>query len=264
MLLNEYFSQQNVDLFLDSTVNGKALSAFSTFGSKRVPVGDWERAAFKIVRHRGFAESALRIKDLPLPGFLSYPAGLALSLKDGLTAKPIPKAELEVRLAHDFDQRFDTFWEALSQRSDFLLAVRSREVLQWHFNSLVGTDKLWVLTTERGGMMNAYAIFQSRDEPKYGLKRMRLVDFQSFGDFDQHCAAFLRTAYDLCRARGIHVLENVGCDLTKTRVFDQAAPYRRELPGWCYFYLSNDVDLAHQLEQPGAWVPSSYDGDASL
>jgi hypothetical protein len=264
LLMNEYFSQENVDLFLTNTVNGNAANAFSTFGSLRVPVGDWNHAAFAITDHRGFAESALRIKGIPLAGILSYPAGMALALKDRLTAKEIPKSDIDISLIRDFDQRFDTFWEILNHRSEALVADRSREVLKWHFAAALDSNRLWILTAARQGNLDAYAIFQRCDKPQYGLKRMRMVDFQACDWEDQYCAALMRRAYDECRAQGIHVLEHVGCNLGKTRIFDQSAPHRRALPSWSFFYSTPNPELAKLLAQPSAWAPSSYDADASL
>jgi hypothetical protein len=264
LLMDEYFNQQNVDLFLNTTVNAQAAEAFSTFGSIRAPVGDWETAAFAITAYRGFAESALRIKRLPLPALLSYPAGLGLWVKDRVTAKRLPQTDIEVRLARDFDQRFAAFWEILSQRSENLLAVRSRETLKWHFGAALDKDNIWVVTASRNGNIDAYAVFQRRDEPEYGLKRMRMVDFQACEWHDHYCAALLERAYDECRAQRIHVLEHVGCGLERTRIFDRFAPYRRKLPGWSFFYLTRDEELAEELAEPEAWAPSSYDGDSSL
>jgi len=264
MLMNEYFSQENIDLFLTNTVNGKAAEAFSTFGSLRVPVGDWGMAAFVVTEPRGFAESALRIKGVPLAPLLSYPAGLLLSLKDRFSANAIPQSDIDVAFAREFDPRFDSFWEILSQRSDALVAVRTRAALKWHFSASSDKDRLWVLTSARNGNIDAYAVFQRRDEPQYGLKRMRMVDFQACDWPDQYCAAMMRRAYEECRAQGIHVLEQVGCELGKTRIFDRCAPYRRKLPSWSFFYLTKNEELAQQLAQPEAWAPSSYDADASL
>ncbi len=264
LLMNEYFSQENVDLFLTNTVNGNAANAFSTFGSLRVPVGDWNSAAFTVTEPRGFAESALRIKGVPAANALSYPTGLALLLKDRLLSRAIPKSNVDVFLARDFDQRFDTFWEILHNRSEALVADRSRDVLKWHFSASIESNKLWVLTAARNGNLDAYAVFQRRDEPQYGLTRMRMVDFQACDWHDQYCAAMMQRAYNECRAQGIHVLEHVGCDLEKTRIFERSAPYRRKLPSWSFFYSTPNEELAKLLAQPDAWAPSSYDADASL
>jgi hypothetical protein len=264
MLMDEYFNQEDVDLFLTNTVNGKATEAFSAFGSSRVPVGDWETASYTVTDYRGFARSALRSRGIPLGRLLSYPAGLLLSLKDRFTAKAIPGTDIDVAITRDFDQRFDSFWEMLSQRSDALVAVRSREVLKWHFGASMDKKSLLILTAARNGNLDAYAVFQRRDEPRHGLKRMRMVDFQACDWPDQYCAALMLRAYEECQAQGIHVLEHVGCDLEKTRIFDKSAPHRRKLPSWSFFYSTKDAELAEDLAQPEAWAPSSYDADASL
>jgi hypothetical protein len=172
--------------------------------------------------------------------------------------------DIEVRVGRDFDPRFEAFWEILEQRSEALLAVRSRATLQWHFGTALDKGDLWVLTAARNGNIDAYAVFERRDEPEYGLKRMRMVDFQACEWHDEYCAALTQRAFDECRAQGIHVLERVGCGLDTTRMFDQCATRRRGLPGWSFFYLTRDEGLAEQLSQPEAWAPSSYDGDASL
>lgn len=264
LLMNEYFSQENADVFLNNTVNDKAATAFSTFGSSRVPSGDWGTAAFTITGHRGFAESALRIKKIPQQRLLSYPAGLALSLKDRFTAPPIPRSRIRVTFERRFDQRFDIFWERLKRHSSTFLAVRSSQVLQWHFGPSLERDAIWILTAGSNDNIQAYGIFQRRDEPQYGLKRMRMIDFQASERQDEYCAALMGRAYEECRAQGIHVLEQVGCDLTNTSVFEKSAPYRRKLPAWSFYYSAKDDELAAHLSQPTAWAPSSYDGDSSL
>jgi hypothetical protein len=264
LLMDEQLNQENVDLFVNNTVNGNAADAFHTFGFSQVPVGDWTAAAFTITEHRGFAESALRIKKVPGAALLSYPAGLALLVKDKVTRVSIPKTDIPVMLTRDFDQRFDMFWDLLNGRGQALLAVRSRDALKWHFGPYIDQDKLWVLTASRSGNIDAYAVFQRRDEPRYGLKRMRMVDFQACDWQDQYCAALMQRAFEECAKQGIHVLELVGCGLEKTRIFDQSAPYRRELPGWCFYYMTQNAALKEELTFADAWEPSSYDGDASL
>ena len=264
MLMDEYFNQENVDLFLTNTVNGNAANAFSTFGSLRVPLGNWAAACFAITSYRGFAQSALRIKGLPLAGVLCYPAAGLLLLKDRLLAKPIPRTDIDVVLTRTFDERFEKFWETLCARSEVLIAARSRAVLEWHFSASLDKDELWILTASRQGQIHAYAVFQRRDEPQYGLTRMRMVDFQTLDEPDRYCAAFVQRAHQECRAQGIHVLEHVGCDLPKVRIFEKSAPYRRTLPSWSFFYRTRDRNLARDLAPPEAWAPSSYDADASL
>jgi hypothetical protein len=264
LLVSQYFNQENVDLFLSGTWNDFLAESFIHAGAQRMAAGDWRTAAFAITGYQGFAESELRRKAVPLAGLLSGPLGSMLSLKDRFTAKPIPRTDIEIKLARDFDQRFGNFWEILSQRGDTLLAERSREALKWHFGAALEKNNLWVLTAARNGNIDACAVLQRRDEPEYGLKRMRMVDFQACDWHDQYCAALMRRAHQECRAQGIHVLELVGRGFAKTRIFDESAPHHRQLAAWSYFYLAKEAGLANQLLQADAWAPTSYDLDSSL
>ncbi len=164
-------------------------------------------------------------------------------------------SQRDVSLTRHFDKRFDTFWNRLNERSSAFLAVRSPEGLNWHFGASLEQNGIWILTAATADNIQAYAVFQRRDEPRYGLKRVRMVDFQACERHDQYCAALMRRAYDECRAQGIHVLEHVGCDLERTRVFERAAPYRRKLPSWSFYYLAKNSELAAHLSKPEAWAP---------
>jgi hypothetical protein len=200
---------------------------------------------------------------------LKYPVGLSLQLKDRLTLKEIPETDIDVKFARDFDLRFANFWEVLSQRSDTLLACRSRDALRWHFGvshdcTKYDKNRLWVLTAARNGNIDAYAVFQRRDDPEHGLKRMTMADFQACDWHEQYCAALVRRACEECAAHGIHVLENVGGNLGRTRIFEEHATYRRHLPGGAFFFYTRDQELAASLAHPDAWAPSAYDGNMSL
>lgn len=264
LLMDEYLNQSRVDLFLNTTVNGSAAEAFGVFGSKRIPAGDWSCAAFFITRYRAFAESALRIRQAKQPHLLSYPVGLALGVKARFTARKIPRSRIPVEFSRNFDERFDAFWEALSRDRETLLAVRNCAALRWHFSASLARNELWVITVLQNDAIQACGIFQRRDEPQFGLKRMRLVDFQALHSHAEFSSAILRQALDRCRAQGIHALENVGCEMENTRVFDRCAPFRRKLSAWSYFYLSRKPELSESLRNPAAWAPSSYDGDSSV
>jgi len=264
LLMDAYFDQPYADLFFNTTVNGNAAEAHTFFGSKRVPAGDWETAAYLITGYRGFVASALRIKRIPLAGLLSYPASLSLWFKDTVLGRRLPRSAAVCEITPSFDERFDTFWKSLENSSSTLTAERSREILTWHFGESLARNELQILTVSSQGIMRAYGILQRRDEPQYGLKRMRLVDLQSLDKSADHYVAIIRRAVEACRARGIHMLEHVGCGLEKTQVFEQVAPYRRKLPAWPFLYLTRDRQLSIALEDPGAWEPSSFDGDASL
>jgi hypothetical protein len=264
--MDTYFSQQNVDLFLNTTVNALAAEAFGVFGSSPVPAGDWSAASYWVTNYPGFARTALTVKKLPMPQVLCYPAGACLHLKDRVTMKRLaqPSRDIEVQRGSAFDERFDDFWEKLVDRRSVLLGVRNREVLDWHFGASLRGDGVWLFTIPDGSGLAAYAIFQRRDEPRTGLKRLRLVDFQAISQESDCLCAVLGSALQLARKTGIHVVEKVGLNVEDTRIVDEYAPYRRKLPAWPFFFYAPDPDFQQALQTPGAWRPSTFDGDASL
>jgi hypothetical protein len=114
------------------------------------------------------------------------------------------------------------------------------------------------------GAMHAYGVFKRQDHAPSGLTRMRLVDYQSIEPTVDLLPSLIVEAARRCADEGIGALEHVGCDLPKTRAFDQFAPYRRRLPAWSYYYKAADPSVEAALTRPEAWDPSSFDGDASL
>lgn len=264
-LMDEYFNQ-NADLFINTTVNSMAVDPFIAFGSARVPLGDWEKAAYWVTGYRGFARAALRIKRIPFPGVLSFPAAAGLWAKDAFNIKSLPTRarSLEIDQARSFDERFDAFWnELVRQNPQRLLGVRDSKTLSWHFAGPMRAGHLWILTASRGGLMRAYAIFKRQDHPSSGLIRMRLVDYQCL-DAEDWLPTFLTVALQRARTENIFTLEHVGCDLPKMRAFDTVAPYRRKLPSWPYYYKAADAAIETELLNPKVWDPSTFDGDASL
>ena len=266
MLMDTYFSQPNVDVFLNTTVNALAAEAFGVFGSRPVPAGDWSAASYWVTGYTGFARAALRVKRVPLPALLCVAAGACLYVKDVVAAKRIPATTpgIDVRRTTEFTGQFDDFWNQLATDSSSFLCVRTREMLEWHFGSALRRDEAWLFTVSDAGNLIAYAIFQRRDDANTGLRRIRLVDFHALANSDDCLLTILGAALKLARQTGIHVLEKVGLDVEGTKPIDVHAPYRRKLGAWPFYYHAPDPELSAALESRDAWQPSSFDGDASL
>ena len=265
-LLSCFFGQKHVDLFIETTVNPKAVKAQSLFRARRVPVGAWDRSAFWITDHKGFLSSLLTMKRLRLMKPFAYPLSVGLQLRDALSEKKRARRNgIEISACTGFDIRFDRFWHQLkSDHRALLLATRSREVLEWHFNYALEQNRALVATVVNRDTIAAYAIFYRQDNPAFGLKRLRLVDFQTIDGSSEVLTPILSWALEHCRSHGIHLLETIGLSAVRQRVVEKLKPHKRELPSWMYFYKTNDTGLAESLENPEVWDPSCFDGDASL
>ena len=267
LLLDRYFDQKNADLYLSTTVNARASKAFNIFNSPAVPVGVWDQSAFWIANYQGFAASWLAMKTLPLAGLLSYPLSAVLLFKDISTGRAFSgyRNEVKVEPCASFDDRFDTFWERLKRRKPhLLLAVRRREVLEWHFKHAILKNKVWILAVANNSGLLAYSLFCRQDNPTFGLRRMRLVDFQALEGSAGLLLPMFSWALKRCRTEGIHMLECLGLCPQQRDIFEKFTPHQRRLPSWLYFYKARDQRLAKCLANPDVWNPSCFDGDSSL
>jgi hypothetical protein len=264
-LLERVINQRHVDLYINNTVSPEATEPLKVFQCNRVPTGAWDETAFWITSRRGFLESFLTLKGYSLAKPLSYPISSLIFLKDLFSTKHLRDTDIEVKPCPEFDERFDHFWiELKKKRPDLLLAVRTREMLAWHYKYALRNGRLWILTVVDGGRLVAYGTFERKDKLEFGLKRMSLVDFQSLDGSTDLLLPLLSWAAKKCRTEGIHVLECVGRWLEKGGVLERIAPYQRKISAWSYYYRANDPKLAESLREDRAWSPTLFDGDASL
>ena len=267
LLLDYFFAQTNVDLYLTTSLNNEASEGFRFFGPSPVPVGDWNRSRFWVTNHAGFLASFLEAKRVSFAGPLSYLLSVPLFLKDQFTRRLFGKsgAQTSVQSCAGFDERFDAFWEGLRRdRSHILMGTRTREVLDWHFKYSLSQNRSWIFYLANGPKLVAYSIFYRQDNAKFGLKRVRLADFQTLSNDNLLLLPMLSCALDRCRRNGIHMLEIMGLCPEKTQFIARLAPYQRKLPSWFSFYKTNNPRLAEYLKDPKIWDLSWFDGDSSL
>ncbi len=267
LLLDYYFSQKSVNLFLEGGVSFEAFHAFKEFELLPVPNGDLDRSAYWVAHYRGFVASALVKKSVPLARLLTYPLSVALFCKDRFRTSrgPLRWQEFDVRFCTHFSDRFDEFWNGLkAERSNILLSLRTSEMLEWHFKFALLRHKAWVLTISNGSRLVAYAIFDRNDNRQFGLKRMVLADFQTLDGNNSLLLPMLGWALKKCEAEGIHTLDIRGFCPEKRALIEQIVPYRRKLPWWLYVYKARDESLARSLTNPSVWDPSPFDGDSTF
>jgi hypothetical protein len=259
VLMEQYFAQKNVNLFINNTINRHAEAAFAAFGSVRVPVGAWNRSAFWITHYPGFAASALRSRRPQYSKLLSLPLAAALWSVDTFKGR-VSLQGREIKREVGFDERFDAFWEDLRGRKpQVLLGVRTRETLAWHFKYQLEGEQLYILTVSEDARILAYMIFERSDKPEIGLKWVRLVDFQSLDDDRSVFTPMLGWMIRTGRQEGVHAVEDVGLCVDCA-----SSPYKRDLPSWLFCYKAAPATLAGKLAVKAAWWPTLFDGDGSL
>lgn len=269
LLLERFLSQPGTDVFLCVSPNAYAQPGIMS-QCVRVPTGTWNRAAFWITNYRNFAGSALASPQVRLGRMLQYPLSATLMVRDALRRDQVKAAlgrlgRYEIRTCIAVDDRFDEFWEAVRSRNQHrLLANRSREVLEWHFRYPLSRKAAWISTVSDGDRLLAYAVFCRKDVARIGLRRVRLIDYQSWCDEGAWLPPLLADALERCRQDGTAVLESIGWRIGGGDLMDKLAPHFRTLPSWQYFYKAANSELRELLKDRAVWNASHYDGDACI
>jgi hypothetical protein len=259
MLLDLFLSQPGADLHLALYPNSQSIAAIELH-CQRVPVGLWDEYAFWITSYRPFVARYLAFRHYPLAKPLSYPLSWGVQLWERLTKEAVRPGDADVRACSGFDERFDEFWAGQQRANPHrLLAVRTREVLEWHYKYPLLYGQLWIATVVEGSRIVAYAMFSRRDSTA-----MQLVDFQSLDGTTALLPPLLHWAAKRCEAEGIVTLMAIGRWLDKGELLDRIAPHRRRLPYWIYFAHATDPALAARLRDRSVWAPTLFDGDAVL
>jgi len=233
------------------------------FGMTRVPAGHWDERTVWITQPAKMLARRLRGKGVPASGALGRLLAPPLVLRSGL--RNLRRARfhgLEIERSGAFDHRFDDFWNEVRTRSPRLLAVRTREVLEWQFKAPLLSRRIWITTARRQSRLVGYAIAVRRDRQKLGTTRMLLVDVQTLPGEEPAVVPMVEQIIDGCRREEIEVLESFGLSDEKRALLEQLAPFHRSLPSWMFFYSCRDGALARSLASPQVWDPSLFDGDA--
>jgi hypothetical protein len=222
---------------------------------------------FWITHYPGFTKSWMRMRKHSLGEIFSYPLSMGLWLRDKFVGRTGGRSSKEpsVESCTAFDARFEGFWEQLRSRNpNLLLGVRSRQVLEWHFKHALLKKEVWILAVTGPSGMAAYSVFCRQDSSRFGLRRLRLVDFQSLDRSPELLQPMLQRALKQCRREGIHMLECIGLGPREEKALGNFVQHRRMLPSWLYFYQAAEPRLARSLASAEAWNPSWFDGDSSL
>ncbi len=266
LLAKQFFSQKNIDVFLNTTASAAAAEIFKAFRCSEIPDPSYTQVLFWVTDPEGFAGSVLRKLRAPaIPG-LKYIVEGALRCRDLFHRRAVRFRRLDTCLLTCFDQRFDAFWDILRVRRDRLLAVRTAEALTWQFRPFLEDNSAVVLSAMEGGAMVGYLIMIRGDDDQLGLRRLRIVDLQTARDDADVILSLMASARQHAERIKIHVVESVGFHQSKRRVLERLEPQRRSYSSCPYLYKVKTASqpLRDALRNPDVWDASQFDGDASL
>ena len=274
-LTSAFFKQDNVDLWLNTTANESSGKIFHAFHAHPVPQEGYTTAYFWVLQAHPFLKSAIR-KVTRREGIARIGGALASPLlwadtairrrKPSLGNSRRSSTAVDIGLMDvpDLDEEFDELWTRKLTESKRLLALRTSEMLRWHFDRSETDEKIKVLCARQDGRLIGYAITAREHLIDLDLIRTRIVDIFVEQDDPEIVDRLLLAAHEHATQDGSHVLEVIGFPNNIRERFLPGKPYTRSLPNCTYFYRVLDEGLEKDLEGSEVWYASLFDGDASL
>ncbi|MFI4941988.1 MAG: hypothetical protein ACHP85_01925 [Burkholderiales bacterium] len=263
-LKSKFFSQRNVDVLLNGSASQRTAQLLPAFKATPVPHASYDEVLFWITGYHGFARSALRKTGRPWMLAVSPLLGAAWWTLDSVTRAPWAVREPEVTERRSFDEAFDRFWAKLSMHPNRLLALRSREALEWRLKHALAQDRARILVLERNSEIDGYLLLLRSDSEAHGLRRYLVADLQVIDETGRSTHALLVAGLRLARREGLHMLEMTGFNAQKRQWALRLSPYVRKL-GWSRFYVKVcRPELREPLAAIEAWDASPFDSDDTI
>jgi hypothetical protein len=272
LLLEAYFSQDAVDLLLNTSANPVAGKVWQAYRAQRLPSDDYDQNLMWVTGYGAFAKAATqrlarrgaRFLQLPIVVYLAGQNLLRrMRSRAGLRN---PDTAAVHRLEH-FDSQFDAFWSTLkSEGEPKLRAVRDAKSLAWHFAPGLKAGNAVILTCSADGSdaIDGYLVAIRKDRSDIDLRRYQVADLQVKPGREEMVRPLIAEALRIARSEGVAAVELTGFDGPKRSAAQQLPHHTRRLETWPFFFKTRDPQLHAQLQSPRVWDPSPFDGDATL
>lgn len=269
LLVNSFFRQKDVDLFLNTTATVGAGKMMTALRASPVPQQDYGRVLFWVLQPTQFAQTVLYRTKAPqtLSRLMSAPGGLLIRADTAFRRRrpALSAAGYDIRESclEGLGPEFSRFWEERAREAPYLFAHRTPEILRWHFSAPGSRKTTTVLSCWQEARLLGYAILR-HDPPQEGFRRSLIADLMVKSLDRALIMSLISAAHESSARAGSHVLEVLGFPQVIRDVCLQAHPYWRDYPACPYFHKARERELQEQLKTEDAWYACPYDGDATI
>jgi len=268
---DEYFTQENVDIFVGTTATLPIERIFARYDGKAIPDSSYDQVLYWILDAGEFLAAGLRKKGVP--GALVQFTNIFSAAFSPIFTKVldctygIPKivSNLVKSIAsQQLDQRFDDLWHRKVHNDRRLMAYRDRRALNWYMRLMSVKNRPLAFYYEDENAIRGFLLINVLENKSKSLKRARIVDIfiehDDLGILDQLFAG----VYLYCKALGVCVLELSGMRPEFRMHMLKYRPFKRVFPSFPYFYRTRSASLKQKLGKLYNWYPSILDGDSLL
>jgi hypothetical protein len=253
-----FLKQKGPDLLLNGSANPTASKVLTGLQIPRIPIPVYNSPCFWAASPRAFAKAVLQRRGTPAASALSYPAGLAVNVRDILRRSGRGKLSQPVRRLQMFDHRFDALWQRIGAGPQCLRAVRTQAVLRWKFQADLDAGRAVLLAAESVGNLSGYIVLVRRPGSDLGMSLYDVSDFQAAGDDAAVFRDLLLAAVEVAREEGIDAVKLLTGTPAKRGPAMALLPYTYQLPFWQLYYKASPA-LKPVLGSADAWDFSLFD-----
>jgi hypothetical protein len=257
------FMSQSSELLLATTSTAQVTRLWSMFGMSPLPGADPRTASeFSLfsasavsrrLRRRGFPRLAAQM--------LAEPAAMMLRLWTVRQGSHFPRGRNPALRTSSFDERFDTFWIEWSKRFTGLVAVRSRETLNWRFGHRLRRNGGAIVVQENDvGQLTGYAVLVGMgDEGQDDFRQYYLADILVMDDDMELMLALFKDVFRACAEDGMESLVFYELPKPYRDVLLSRGPETRSALG--FYFAAHSVELNQLLRTPEGAYFSLFDGN---
>ena len=266
-LLNSFFSQKNIDIFMVTSANNISAKIFTRYNAKKMPLQNYQNSMFVILDLEKLIYSFLKYKKLPFEkmiGKLVFYLSSIIFYKKLTFWKKIHQSK-KVTLNEIIDSKFDEFWNTYKlDFQDKFLQSRTTSWVKWHIQKNIESGKAWIMSVIENNKLLGYAICLERNNDKIELKRITLIDLVSLKDNEEVYFSLIKNCIIETKKRGYHMFEIVGFKDSKRKIFSKFQTFSRNLSIFPFYYKTSNNVNENFLEIKDTWDPSLIDGDSFL
>lgn len=270
LLITSFFRQKNVDLFVNTTATPEAGRMMTALRATMLPQRDYDTVLFWVLDPRQFVNAVLGKMgvDSGLKAVAGSLGSVALTAEMSLAGRaPDSRTGLyTVRETYvdSLGAEFDRFCDDQAHDQTRLMALRSAEVLRWHFAPPRSRRTTTVLTCYAQDKLLGYAVIRQEPEENGVLRKSIVADLLVHRDNPAVVEQLISAAYKSAKSSGSHVLEIMGFPASIRQPLQRWKPYSRKYPACPYFFKASDRTLHEALTSENVWYACPFDGDATL
>ena len=272
LLINEYFKQKNIDIFLTTTASITTGLFYKAYGGQNILSTEYkedllfifklDKVLLAFLNKINFSKKKIYI--LKYIFFFLRPItfipSLLINLYYFILTKRIKKKFL---IYNSFNKEFNLLWDDLKKKNKTFNLIRNKEWLNYHFEHYRKSNKIFIIVNKTRGKILSYCILIEKINIKLNIKKLCLVDFLSLKQ-NNDCIDLIKYCIKFANLNNYDYLEIIGFNANKRKIIKNFHPFVRRFKQSRFCYVAKNQFLKKKLINTKNLDFSMIDGDSII